>query len=290
MSQTFTITPRKRLLRTHRVLTVIEALTLGPDGLQPLGVDDEELDALLQAPLDQVVLHVGVPEVSGRGCELAFEDGAYGVREFTPATPADWQIALSLLAALSRHLDAPIIGEDGTTWTPETITGFDAASDIAFGIETMTSRPGTTMAGAVRPVSLTPEMAQDIREAPSPVERFGEIFTEIQNDPAYDARLRLARGPDGAGVGIHTLTEGVRTVLPRAPRLPPGAYPELQDEEITWMLMLVAEADDGELGVIGEADHVEALGRLSADSFHVLDAATVVVHELSGERIRALTG
>lgn len=287
MSQTFTITPKKRLLRTHRVLTVIEALTLGPEGLQPFGVDEDELDGLLDTPLDQVVLHVGVPGISGRGCELTFEDGAYGVREFTPATPADWRISLTLLSALAGHLGAPIIGEDGTAWSAETITAFDAASDISFGVETMTNRPGMTMPGVVRPVSLTPESAQDIREASSPSERFGEIFTAIQNEPGYDARLQLARDSDGAVMGIFALTEGVRTVLPRTPHLPPGAYPELRNEEITWKLALVI---DEEPGVAAEADYAQALARLAPSSVHVLDAASLVVHELSGEEILALAG
>ena len=291
MSQTFTITPRKRLLRTPRVLTVGEALRFGPDGLQPVGLAEEELDQVLGAPLDRVVVHVGVPGVSGRGCELTVEDGAYSVREFTPATPADWQITLSLLAGLSRHLKAPILGEDGTSWSAETILEFDAASDIAVGLEAMTRRPGTIMPGVVRGVSLTPEMVESIRQAPSPADRFGEICTEIQNEPGYDARLQLLQDPDGNVVGVYALTQGVRTILPRTPHLPPGQYPELRDEELTWKLALVADDVDGEeLGVIGEVEYTVAMDRLGPDSFHLLDAASLVVHERDGEGIRALAG
>ena len=292
MSLTFTITPKKRFLRFHRALSVREALALGPEGLQPFGIDDEDLEDLLRASLRDAVVHVGVPELSGRGCELSFEGGAYVVREFTPATPVDWRLALDLLAALSQHLEAPIVDEDGAIWSAETITEFDYSTDIAAGIQVMTRHPGdgTMLHGIIRPVSLTVAMIEDIRTAISPIERFGEIFTEIQDEPGYDARLQLSEAPDGSVLGLYALSEGVRTVLPRTPYIDPTIYPELRSEDVTWKLVLVVDGESEEPELAGEIGYAEALARLDASSVHALDDASLVVHELSGDAIRALEG
>ena len=75
-------------------------------------------------------------EKSGRGFELSFDEDTqeYAVRQFTPSTLEDWQIALQYLADLARALKQPITCETGETFTADTIQTFDFKPDIQAGI------------------------------------------------------------------------------------------------------------------------------------------------------------
>lgn len=291
MSLTFSITPRTRLLRRHRSMTVGEVFALRePDHLVLQADDDEELGALWHAPLSKVVVLGGSYEQSGRGFELSYERGAYRVRQFTPSTLTDWRIALDLLSSLARHLDAEITSEDGTDWTAETITGFDARSDVRAGLRAMSGHEEgpATMPGFVRPFTPSEGTWRRILSAEDPPTAFSEEFETVQRIEAFDASQGLRPGPDGDPVGLYVLTEGVPTVLPRAPMPEPWMRDEAGGEVDSWELVLVA--GDEELDEVGSAPFGDALRRVPEEKLHDLDAASILVDALDGDEIRRVAG
>lgn len=290
MSHSFTVTPKKRLFRSAAPMTVHEGLMLVP-GLTVFPLDPQAQAQLREQSLGDVVVLVGIEDESGRGFELSFESGAYSVREFTPATPEDWRLALSFLAALARHLRVGIEGEDGVTYTADTITDFDYRSEISFGIEAMARNTPSIMPGSIRPATFSPEMFAQIAAAESPVDAFGEMFTEIQAEWGYDATQRIMQSPEGEVIGAYVLGEGVRTVLPREPVLV-GGHGQLRPADVSsWVLVLMLD-DHGTGGVeqVAGVPYAEAIARLPQDRFHQLDGNQIVVHGLTADEIRALAG
>lgn len=290
MSLTFTITPPKRLLRRHRPMTVGEVLILREeDLLLPFAPEDQEQLRLWGASLEDELVLAGSSGLSGRGLELSFEDGAYRLRQFTPSTPVDWRIMLDLLAALAQHLGADVVAEDGSTYTAQTIIDLDARSDILGGIRVMSRPDGgpTTMHGYVRPVTLSAQTWQQIRDAEDPAHAFGEAFEAVQRVDAFDASQMSRTDPEGNAVGVYVLGEGVDTVLPRTPTVEPGLRHAL-GEDAEWELVLLAGEDDPE--VIGSVPYAEALSRIPAEKISEIDAASLLIEALDAEEIRAVVG
>ncbi|SJM47896.1 DUF4299 family protein [Gulosibacter sp. 10] len=291
MSVTFTVTPKTRLLRPHEPMTVGEALALGPEGLRPFRVEEEALAEALSSSLRGMVLHLGIEGVSGRGFELAYEDGAYAVRELTPATPADWRIALDYLAALARHVDRGIECENGSRWSAETIAEFDWRSDIEGGLQVQIGRDQRLiMEGMVRPVHIAAGTLAWLRAQDSPADAFGALFDAVQREPGYDAKQQIVQGPDGRIVGIYVLPSYSRTVLPKEPSVAPELVGTVDPAAVAeWRLALVVGEADG-MSLAGEAVYAEAIARIPERRRHDLDANAFVVEELSEDEIRAIAG
>lgn len=293
MSLTFSITPPAS---GHRPMTLAHALALGPDGLRPYGIADDDLDTALAYGLDRGIFHVGIDPYSSRGSELNVEDGAYLVRVFTPATSNDWRIALDLLAALSRELGAPIHAEDGTRHTAESIRRFPFPDDIRAGLRAFSAQlersPSVLVHGVHRSVDIDRGMLDHILSASDPVATFDAIMQSIQHTDAHVASQMAAIGPDGDVVGMYALTEGVDTVLPHSPRLPEDVRARAADASVSWRLTLVAvdgDPDDPEsYDAVDEVDLLAALPRLPRHKVSPFDATHLLVRGLTREELLAL--
>lgn len=292
MSLTFSITPPTRFLRRHRAMEVGEVLELRePDLLLPAAEDEVEEVALWRSSLDDLVVLGGSFERSGRGFELSYERGAYRLRQFTPSTLTDWRIALDLLAALARHVGADIVSEDGTTFTAETITDFDARADITAGLRAMSAQAHghVTMPGYVRPVTLSAKTWQRVLQADDPPAAFSEEFDAVQRVEAFDASQMVRQDPETEdAVGVYVLTEGVHTVLPRDPVLEPGLREQMGGDVSTWELVLLEGDEDPE--PVGAVPYEEGFRRLPAQKLRDIDAASVLVDALDGQEIRQAAG
>lgn len=289
MSISFRITPPAPTSQPHSPLTLREALRLGNPELFVFDLSRDELAAAVDAPLNAAPLLVGIEGVSGRGFELSYTEGAYEVREFTPATPGDWRTALEFLRDLAHHLDAPIHSEYGDTFTADTITTFDAQRDMTFGLTGLVNnsagRP-TMLSGITRTVTFTPEMFRAIADAPSPADKFGELFDKVQNEPGYTARQQLMQSPAGDIIGVYALGSEVRTVLPLAPDLEPKYQGHVDPNAVQWRVMLIV--DEGEPEVVAQLPYAEAIARLPQASFTQLDGNLIVVRELTVAEVRAM--
>lgn len=295
MSRIFSITPPAG----HKPMSVGETLATGPAGLRPYRVDEEDIDVLLLMPLAEVAVISGIDPYSSRGFELSFEEGAYLVRVFTPTSPNDWRIALDFLAGLSRTLGAPITEEQ--TYTPDTITSFPYQDDLRYGLEMMRSivakNPGKPIriGGIRRPVSLTPEMTDRIFSAASPADEFGETMRTIQQVEAYDARSILARSPGGEIIGMYTLAEATRTVLPLKPKVSDDLREKIGDSAtVKWGLTLIGRSgpvdQSSSYSTLGETSYDAALSRLPEDKVIVLDGESLVVDGLARKELLTLLG
>ncbi len=98
---------------------------------------------------------------------------------------------------------------------------------------------------------------------------------------AYSASPRLYGSPDGASFGAIALTEGTKTILPKAPQ---EEYTSAGKPVSDWRLFLVSTTKDD---VIGDCDYFDAMTKLSA---HILDAneKSVLVKGLSLAELAAL--
>ena len=293
MSRIFSITPAPG----HRLLTMERVMNLGPAGLRPYDIDGDDIDAFLATTPDEVVSLWGIDPYSSRGFELDFSAGGYNVRVCTPASPNDWRIALDVLAALSRYLGEPIRDEDGSSYSPETITSFPFARDIGAcltSLRTAVERGSTIQLGGVRrSVSFTTDMLRRVLDAQSPEDEFGETMRVIQQLDAYDANQMVARAPKGEVLGMYTLTESVATILPLEPRLSASMRRQIGTEvPVEWTLTLIGiegPADRAESYVrAGEVRYREALARLPQHKIRVLDGASMLVDGLDRAELAAL--
>lgn len=293
MSRIFSISPRSG----HRPLTMGQLMALGPADLRPYNIDFDHVESFLAASPAQLVSKWGIDPYSSRGFELEFSGGAYRAIVSTPSSPNDWRITLDFLAALAGHLDAPILDEDGTAYSPDSITAFPFARDIGIGLaslQTSLDNGNTVMLDGVRRrVAVTPAMLRRITGAPSPADEFGETLRVIQQLDAYDASQMVARSPKGEILGMYTITQSVRTILPLAPTVSRGIREQIgANTAVDWRINLIAcdgPSDRAESYVpAGDVAYREAVERLPRDKVRVLDGASMLIEALDRDELDAL--
>lgn len=99
---------------------------------------------------------------------------------------------------------------------------------------------------------------------------------------AYPATPKFYEKPDGTSFGAFALTEGTKTILPKAPQ---ERY-EIDGKTVSeWRLVLVSTTQDS---ILDDCDYFDALGKLER---HVLDSTekTVLIEGLSLEELNRLT-
>lgn len=147
---------------------------------------------------------------------------------------------------------------------------------------------GAIMPGIVRPVTFSASTFDEILAAPSPVEAFGQWFTAVQNEQAFDASQKVVRTPEAEIQGLYVLGQGVITVLPWEPVLDIGYRRQLRPDDINrWLLVIMEDGVDG-IRTVGEADYSAAMRALPTDRYRFLDGASIVVEGLSNDEIHAL--
>ncbi|WP_027019642.1 DUF4299 family protein [Corynebacterium sputi] len=285
MSQTFSLTPPG----PHTSLTLWQALAATNEELTAFIVDELPIDAdvhgkLLHAPLSTSVITIGNPALSGRGFELSFTNGAYVVREFTPTTTIDWRFVLTFMSDLSAKIGADIVAENGETYTPDSIHRFDFESDIASGIEMLTSLTSNgsvpVLRGLRRNVGLNAELLEAVNRAASPVDQFESTFMRVQTFPAHDAQQSLMQDAQGHIIGAYMLTEGVRTTLPHTPALD-FHYEGIDAATFdNWMVYLFVATPEGP-ELLGALPHAQMLAGLPEEKHSLLDAYSLVIEPLT---------
>lgn len=295
MSRTFSLAPPAG----HRLITMERLMELGPAKLRPYAIDVDNIDAFLASTPDQRTSVWGIDPYSSRGLEFEFSGGAYRVRVCTPSSPNDWRIALDVLAALSRHLGAPISDEDGALYSPDQIRSFPYNRDIGVGLASLRSSTAqgnaVRVAGVRRTVSFTSDMIDRVLGAASPADEFGETMRVIQQLDAYDANQMVARALHDEILGTYTLTQSVRTILPLEPAISHTMRRQIgTDAPVDWTLTLIGcdgpVEHPGSYEPAGEVDYQKAIYRLPKHKVRILDGASMLVDGLSRAELDALRG
>lgn len=297
MSISFYIKNPKKLFRHMPVLTVQECFQLSSQPLAQFSFDEHDEDFDLQQfqalPLsDFECLLLGVNEKSGRGFELSFDEDTqeYAVREFTPSTLEDWQIALQYLADLARILKQPITCETGETFSADTIQTFDFKPDIQAGISMVPFEDEDEIQnykfyGVTRPVALNKEIRDKILADDDPLAAFSRLMRETQWLDAYSAHQMIGKKSDtGELVGFYVLNPEQPTILPYRPEIEYGTDPDISNNDISsWTLIF---ANDN--GSLTELPYETFISRLPKEKYRFIDAAYILLDAFTKDELAQL--
>lgn len=279
------------------VLTVQECFQLSSQPLAQFSFDEHDEDFDLQQfqalPLsDFECLLLGVNEKSGRGFELSFDEDTqeYAVREFTPSTLEDWQIALQYLADLARILKQPITCETGETFSADTIQTFDFKPDIQAGISMVPFEDEDEIQnykfyGVTRPVALNKEIRDKILADDDPLAAFSRLMRETQWLDAYSAHQMIGKKSDtGELVGFYVLNPEQPTILPYRPEIEYGTDPDISNNDISsWTLIF---ANDN--GSLTELPYETFISRLPKEKYRFIDAAYILLDAFTKDELAQL--
>ena len=145
--------------------------------------------------------------------------------------------------------------------------------------------------GIYRQVSFNEEMFTDIMNSDDPVKNFSEFVTSIQKIKAARSwqRIHLA-----TYIGVYTLTESVRTILPYKPAVDEENKQILiRDEMIEyWDINLVVIEGNPEniksYRVLGSIRYSDFIEKLPKDKYKFIDAGNILVEGLSRQEIENL--
>lgn len=297
MSISFYIKNPKKLFRHMPVLTVQECFQLSSQPLAQFSFDEHDEDFDLQQfqalPLsDFECLLLGVNEKSGRGFELSFDEDTqeYAVREFTPSTLEDWQIALQYLADLARILKQPITCETDETFSADTIQTFDFKPDMQFGIsmtpyEDEDEIQNYKLYGVTRPVALNKKIRDKILSDNDPLAAFSRLMRDIQWIDAYSARQMIGEKSDtGELIGFYALSPELPTILPYKPEIEYGEDPDISNNDISsWTLIF---ANDN--GSLTELPYETFISRLPKEKYRFIDAAYILLEAFTKDELAQL--
>jgi hypothetical protein len=237
-------------------------------------------------------LLLGVNEKSGRGFELSFDEDTqeYAVREFTPSTLEDWQIALQYLADLARILKQPITCETGETFSADTIQTFDFKPDMQFGIsmtpyEDEDEIQNYKLYGVTRPVALNKKIRDKILSDNDPLAAFSRLMRETQWLDAYSAHQMIGKNSDtGELVGFYVLNPELPTILPYKPEIEYGEDPDISNNDISsWTLIF---ANDN--GSLTELPYETFISRLPKEKYRFIDAAYILLDAFTRDELAQL--
>lgn len=299
MSISFYIKNPKKLFRRAPVLTVQECFQLSSQPLAQFSFSEYDENFDLQQfqarPLsDFECLLLGVNEKSSRGFELSFDEKTqeYAVREFTPSTLEDWQIALQYLADLARTLKQPITCETGETFTADTIQTFDFKPDMQAGIsmvpfEGEEDLRSYKLYGVIRPVALNKELREKFLADHDPLAAFSRFMREIQWLDAYSAQQIIARENDsGEYIGFYTLSPNLPTILPYRPEIEYDPALNLSDHDISrWLLALHNSTN----GSFTELPYDIFIARLPKEKYRFIDAAYILLDAFTEDELAQLS-
>lgn len=296
MSVSFYIKNPKKLFRRTPVLSVQECFQLSSQPLTQFLFDESDENFDLQEfyakPLsDFECLLLGVDGKSGRGFELSFdkEMQEYTVREFTPSTIEDWQIALQYLADLAHKLKQPIVCETEETFTANTIKTFDFERDIRFGIAAIPfdedEISNCNLSGVIRPVSINKDLREQILADNNPSEALSSFIREIQWLDAYSANQIITQKNDTNELfGIYILGPDLPTILPYEPALEYGVAPDISNDEIShWLLVLYLDEN-----TFIELPYPIFIERLPKEKYRFIDASYILLDAFTQDELTRL--
>lgn len=297
MSISFYIKNPKKLFSRMPVLTVQECFQLSSQPLAQFSFDEHDEDFDLKRfqtlPLsDFECLLLGVNEKSGRGFELSFDEDTqeYAVRQFTPSTLEDWQIALQYLADLARALKQPITCETGETFTADTIQTFDFKPDIQAGISMVPFEDEDEIQnykfyGVTRPVALNKEIRDKILADNDPLAAFSRLMRETQWLDAYSAHQMIGKNNDtGELVGFYVLNPELPTILPYQPEIEYGTDLDISNNDISSWRLIFTNDDDSPT----ELPYETFIARLPEEKYRFIDAAYILLEAFTKDELAQL--
>ena len=145
--------------------------------------------------------------------------------------------------------------------------------------------------GIYRDASFNKEIFTHIMESSNPVDSFSEYVTNIQKIKAATPRQEIHLG---SYIGVYTLTETVRTILPFKPVVDAqNKQIFIRDDMIDyWDLNLVViDGDPNNIKsykVLGSIRYSDFIAKLPKDKYHFIDASYICVEGLKREEIENL--
>ena len=217
MSKSFYVSNRS----LDRSLTIKECLDLFEDlEVYDLG-DDIDISKAYINDFEQIIL--GKLNLTARGFSLAYNDNKYEFNILNPASIYDYKIMLLAIYKLADFLNTKEISDETNIYTISEFLNYDYKSDILYGLNEI-DRHLTVEHQYLMLPCLTVDVAIDrftideLFKLDDPVVAFSNYITNLENLDAYYAKATYYKQDEGI-IGVYTLTEGVRTVLPRRPSI-----------------------------------------------------------------------
>lgn len=291
-------------INNKEIPTIRQVLEIGQDISQfDLSEESEDYEEYLDTRLDDIeFILLGQEGTSARGFELSFEKEieSFCIRVFSPCSINDFAVFFNFIRDLGNYLrNAEVITEHGEEYNINTIEEYPYMEHIMNGIEQtaeifkQSGRNTIEIYCIRRPVSFNKEMFQEIMESDYPVEKFSEIITDIQYIDAFSANQKFFQNKEGSIIGVYSLTETVRTILPFRPAVEYMYSNMVRNEDVTrWEISLVVingDPDDfSSYETLGRMDYSEFIEKLPKDKYAFIDASNILVEELSREDIENL--
>lgn len=248
-----------------------------------------------------VSIFLGQENVSAMGFNLSYKSKkkGYCIKLSLPCSIGDFKVVFDYIKKLCAFLGTNIVltKKDGD-YTAENIEEYPYMEQITSSLkQTMRAfrkqkEPDTIeFEGIYRQVSFNEKMFTEIMASDNPVEKFSEFVTNIQKIKAARSwqRIHLA-----TYIGVYTLTETVRTILPYKPTVNKENQQILiSDDKIEyWDLNLVViegnPSDIKSYRVLGSIRYSEFIKKLPKDKYRFIDAGNILVEGLSREEIENL--
>lgn len=243
---------------------------------------------------------LGQKGVSARGFELSYKSSkkSYCIKMYLPCSIDDFKIVFDYIKKLCAYLGTnKVVVKKDEEYTADNIEDYPYMQQIISSLkQTMRAfkkqkEPDTIeFSGIIREVSFDEKMFTEIMSSENPVERFSSIFTEVQKIDAYTPRQEFHRGKY---VGVYTLTETVRTILPFKPAVSSQYEYMASDDDIEyWDLNLVViEGDPSDIKsyrVFGSIRYSKFIEKLPKNKYKFIDADYILVEGLSRAEIEKL--
>ena len=145
--------------------------------------------------------------------------------------------------------------------------------------------------GLIREVVLNEKIVEGFLASDKPIEAFSKFYRDIQYMNAYSAKQRFYRNTDTTEIfGMYTLTQETRTVLPYEPSVEFRNLDTVKDDDVKkWKISLCVingnPDDPNSYSRAGELEYSNFIERLPKEKYKFIDAAYIVVEELTQKEI-----
>lgn len=250
---------------------------------------------------DYVSIFLGRENVSAMGFDLSYKSKkkSYCIKLSLPCSIGDFQVVFDYIKKLSAFLGTnTILTKKDEEYSPDNIEEYPYMEQIMSSLKkTMNAfkkqkEPDTIeFEGIYRQVSFNEKMFTEIMNSDDPVKNFSEFVTSIQKIKAARSwqRIHLA-----TYIGVYTLTETVRTILPFNPTVnKENNQIMIYDDMIEyWDLNLVViDGDPSDMKsyrVLGSIRYSEFIKKLPKNKYRFIDAGNILVEGLTRQEIEEL--
>lgn len=286
MSIDITIT-QKGLLKKPLPLTVI----LG-ERLQYGALEGERLKP---GELGEGAFIAYLPEAIGRGFQIFWQEGEKAkveLRSLTPTTREELRAFYDCVDRICTYWKCELEVEGEKMALRDFQAGFENQAD--FTLRALRSMSGEILKGkhenltlhcAMFPLTLGRGEAERFAPAEN-LDGFRDFLHEKQSMDVYYAAPMFYR--DGEGVlGLFVLREGVRSVAPKAPRVPLGVQDPNTGKALQvdrWEIVL----GDADMEQVGRVPYDTFLARLPAARVSRFDGGSILLEGLTLEELRKI--